>query len=111
MHLASRVILTPPPELDLDLLFEPSAPTVVCTLPPLVAETASGRTVNFKRRNKLRPAALAVSSQTATWSRANGPIAERRPQKPSLSSDRQSIINSPAPSTPRSRRAQVSREG
>ncbi|RSH94825.1 hypothetical protein EHS25_004631 [Saitozyma podzolica] len=54
---SSRAPLTPPPE-DIPLVFASTQPVAECSLPPLHAETSSGRIVSFKRRFKPTPAPL-----------------------------------------------------
>ncbi|KAK4688524.1 chromosome transmission fidelity protein 18, partial [Tremellales sp. Uapishka_1] len=46
----SRAVFTPPPELESLPMFRPTRDS--CSLPPLQAESASGKTVMFKRRSK-----------------------------------------------------------
>jgi hypothetical protein len=56
---SARAPLTPPPE-DIPLVFASTQPVAECSLPPLHAETSSGRIVSFKRRFKPTPAPLIV---------------------------------------------------
>lgn len=56
---SARAPLTPPPE-DIPLVFASAHPVPECSLPPLHAETSSGRIVSFKRRFKPTPAPLIV---------------------------------------------------
>ncbi|WRT65827.1 uncharacterized protein IL334_002777 [Kwoniella shivajii] len=51
---SSRIVLTPPPEIDLTPLPIFHSHFNTCTLPSLRAETMQGRSVSFKRRNKPR---------------------------------------------------------